>query len=63
MIGVVGYPGDKRYDEENGAQMYQEFQKVKWNLDTAAEKMLEYRISTYIGKKQYLMRKENQYPK
>ena len=55
VIGVVGYPGDKRYNKENGAQMYEEFQNVKWDLDTAANHMLEYRINTYKGKKRMPM--------
>jgi V8-like Glu-specific endopeptidase len=52
-IGVVGYPGDKRYNElkngELGAQMYQEFRSVNWNLQSSVNGMLEYQISTYKG--------------
>ena len=54
VLGVVGYPGDKRYNEakggERGAQMWGEFIKVKWDLSASARHMLEYRINTYAGK-------------
>ena len=52
-LGVVGYPGDKRFNNqelgEQGAQMYEEFDNVTWNLDQSARHMLEYNISTYAG--------------
>jgi V8-like Glu-specific endopeptidase len=50
MIGVVGYPGDKDYQGERGAQMYEEFREVAWDRKTSATHMLEYRINTYKGK-------------
>ena len=54
MLGVVGYPGDKidkiGATEEKGAKMYQQFAKVKYNLETSEQHMLQYRISTYAGK-------------
>lgn len=49
IIGVVGYPGDKSYNREQGAQMYEEYMPVRWNLAKTANNMLEYRISTYKG--------------
>ena len=53
-LGVVGYPGDKYLkvggEEEKGAIMYQQFAKVKYDLKTAEQNMLQYRISTYAGK-------------
>ncbi|KGO74342.1 Peptidase S1B, glutamyl endopeptidase I [Penicillium italicum] len=48
-IGVVGYPGDKDYEGEKGAQMYEEFREVTWDRKESAKNMLEYRINTYRG--------------
>lgn len=48
-LGVVGYPADKIKDSEHGAQMYEEFGDVDYDLSTAFKNMLEYRISTYAG--------------
>ncbi|KAJ5777287.1 Peptidase S1B glutamyl endopeptidase I [Penicillium odoratum] len=48
-IGVVGYPGDKDYKGEKGAQMYEEFRDVTWDLKKSSLNMLEYRINSYAG--------------
>jgi V8-like Glu-specific endopeptidase len=48
-LGVVGYPGDKELNGEWGAQAYQEYDLVNWDLDTSNHHMLEYAISTYGG--------------
>ncbi|KAJ5635002.1 uncharacterized protein N7484_008315 [Penicillium longicatenatum] len=54
MIGVVGYPGDMHLEDsdgidEIGAQMYELFQDIKYNLEDNALKMLQYRLSTFGG--------------
>ncbi|KAL4887655.1 trypsin-like cysteine/serine peptidase domain-containing protein [Aspergillus karnatakaensis] len=50
VIGVVGYPADKRNGtEENGAQLYEEFRKTEWDLRKSSGGLLEYRINTYGG--------------
>lgn len=50
-IGVVGYPADKRdRDGEQGAEMYEQFERTNWNLNTSEENMLQYSIDTYPGK-------------
>jgi V8-like Glu-specific endopeptidase len=49
-LGVVGYPADKKDSNgERGAQMYEDFESVKWDLTTSFKNMLEYPISTYAG--------------
>ena len=52
-LGVVGYPGDKRHNNdpnrELAEQMYEEFSKTDWSLTRSGDKMLEYRIDTYKG--------------
>jgi len=47
FLGVVGYPGDQQLESgakitEKGAQMYENFAKIKWDLSKSAERMLEY---------------------
>ncbi|KAK4460582.1 hypothetical protein QBC42DRAFT_229290 [Cladorrhinum samala] len=57
MIGVVGYPADKvlQYEDgrqEKGAQMYEQFNDVVYNIETDAKNpqgMIKYRISTFGG--------------
>ncbi|KAH0536484.1 hypothetical protein FGG08_006637 [Glutinoglossum americanum] len=51
VLGVVGYPGDKRDEEtdESGAKMYQMFLKTPYNLQQSREMMLEYEIDTFGG--------------
>ncbi|KAL2861882.1 trypsin-like cysteine/serine peptidase domain-containing protein [Aspergillus pseudodeflectus] len=49
VIGVVGYPADRIYNEESGGQMYEEFRQTRWNLDHSAGKLLEYRMNTFRG--------------
>ena len=54
VLGVVGYPGDKKNwsTNEKGAYMFEMFQSTDFDLDTAenGNKMLEYRVSTFGGK-------------
>ncbi|KAJ9608503.1 hypothetical protein H2200_007491 [Cladophialophora chaetospira] len=47
ILGVVGYPGDMSFNGEKGAQMYEEFGLVKFDITTSDQHMLNYRISTY----------------
>ena len=53
LLGVVGYPGDKALTkggrEERGAQMYEQFKKTPYNLDSSARHMIEYKVSTFGG--------------
>ena len=53
VLGVVGYPGDKTYKNqdgaERGAEMYEEFASCKWNLSKSSRHMLEYQMSTFAG--------------
>ncbi|KAJ5759280.1 hypothetical protein N7520_006436 [Penicillium odoratum] len=54
VIGIVGYPGDNYLKDsdgiqEMGAQMYEEFQNIKYNREENALKMLQYRLSTFGG--------------
>jgi V8-like Glu-specific endopeptidase len=49
LIGVVGYPADKIYEEESGGQVYEEFRQTRWSLDSSQTKLLEYHINTYRG--------------
>jgi V8-like Glu-specific endopeptidase len=48
-LGVVGYPADKSRDDERGAQMYEEFNSISYNIDTSENNMIEYAISTSTG--------------
>jgi V8-like Glu-specific endopeptidase len=50
FLGVVGYPGDMKLKGERGAQMYEEYKQVTWNISNAVDNMLEYQINTYKGK-------------
>ncbi|GAB1319970.1 hypothetical protein MFIFM68171_10180 [Madurella fahalii] len=50
-LGIVGYPADKSYSNELGAQMYEEYDATNYNLSAAQNNMLEYTISTYAGAK------------
>ncbi|KAK4164694.1 trypsin-like cysteine/serine peptidase domain-containing protein [Cladorrhinum sp. PSN259] len=49
LLGVVGYPGDKYLNKEKGAQMYELFETVDYDLATSQGNMLQYRISTFKG--------------
>lgn len=49
LLGVVGYPGDKYLNKEKGAQMYELFEAVDYDLGTSQGNMLQYRISTFKG--------------
>ncbi|KAK0724125.1 trypsin-like cysteine/serine peptidase domain-containing protein, partial [Lasiosphaeris hirsuta] len=49
LLGVVGYPGDKSLDNENGAEMFELFETVDYDLTKSDMDMLEYRISTFKG--------------
>lgn len=53
LLGVVGYPGDKALDSggrtETGAQMYEQFKKTTYSLDSGARHMIEYKVSTFGG--------------
>jgi len=47
FLGVVGYPGDQQLQSdakitEKGAQMYENFAKVKWDISQSSEGMIEY---------------------
>ncbi|PNP83869.1 hypothetical protein FNYG_02557 [Fusarium nygamai] len=48
-LGVVGYPGDKTLQDEQGAQMYEEFARSDWNIGESPHRMVEYSISTFSG--------------
>ncbi|KAF5601378.1 glutamyl endopeptidase [Fusarium pseudoanthophilum] len=48
-LGVVGYPGDKTLQGEQGAQMYEEFARSDWNIGESPHRMVEYSISTFSG--------------
>ncbi|KAF4960103.1 hypothetical protein FGADI_1121 [Fusarium gaditjirri] len=48
-LGVVGYPGDKILEDEQGAQMYEEFAKSDYNIGENPRHMVEYSISTFAG--------------
>ena len=49
LLGVVGYPGDKFIGSEKGAEMYELFETVDFDLQKNSYNMLSYRISTYKG--------------
>lgn len=61
-IGIVGYPADKRFNNqstgEQGAQMWQAFSKVNWDLSKSKMHTLDYTISTYPGKHSLLIESE-----
>ena len=52
-LGIVGYPGDRRHNNdpngEQGAQMYEDFGVIMWDLAIANDNMVEYRYDTYAG--------------
>ncbi|KAK0610696.1 hypothetical protein B0T17DRAFT_500616, partial [Bombardia bombarda] len=49
QLGIVGYPGDKYLIKEKGAEMYESFESIDFNLDTSNLHMLQYKISTFKG--------------
>ncbi|KAJ5930943.1 hypothetical protein N7466_006436 [Penicillium verhagenii] len=65
MLGVVGYPGDMHTVDndgidEIGAHMYELFQDIKYNLEDAPLKMLQYKLSTFGGQSgSPVLRKKN----
>ncbi|KAF5636031.1 glutamyl endopeptidase [Fusarium sp. NRRL 52700] len=48
-LGVVGYPGDRTLQDEQGAQMYEEFARSDYNIGESPRRMVEYSISTFSG--------------
>ncbi|KAG5769998.1 hypothetical protein H9Q73_013372 [Fusarium xylarioides] len=48
-LGVVGYPGDRTLQDEQGAQMYEEFARSDYNIGESPHRMVEYSISTFSG--------------
>ncbi|KAF5701885.1 glutamyl endopeptidase [Fusarium mundagurra] len=48
-LGVVGYPGDRTLQDEQGAQMYEEFARSDYNIGESPHRMVEYSISTFAG--------------
>jgi V8-like Glu-specific endopeptidase len=48
-LGVVGYPGDQTLEDEQGAQMYEEFARSDYNIGESPHHMVEYSISTFAG--------------
>ncbi|KAI1345950.1 extracellular metalloprotease [Xylaria sp. FL0043] len=49
-LGVVGYPGDIINNQgERGAAMYKMFKTTQYDLESAHNNMLQYRIDTYGG--------------
>lgn len=48
-LGVVGYPGDKLRDGEHGAEMFEQFANVNYDVEKSKRHMLEYKISTFGG--------------
>ncbi|KAF5685135.1 glutamyl endopeptidase [Fusarium circinatum] len=48
-LGVVGYPGDRILEDEQGAQMYEEFARSDYNIGESPRRMVEYSISTFAG--------------
>lgn len=55
VLGIIGYPGDRYLrdsgvDVEFGAQMYERFVLSNYNLARSPNHMIEYVISTYLGK-------------
>ncbi|KAF4428874.1 Glutamyl endopeptidase [Fusarium acutatum] len=48
-LGVVGYPGDRTLQDEQGAQMYEEFARSDYNIGESPYHMVEYSISTFSG--------------
>lgn len=50
VLGVVGYPSDKSFIGENGAQMYEMFFPTHFDRSKSENHMLNYLVSTYAGK-------------
>ncbi|KAJ6532033.1 hypothetical protein B0H19DRAFT_1214270 [Mycena capillaripes] len=48
-LGIVGYPGEKDFKTEKGAQMYEMFDATHCDLDQHPRHMFSYKISTYGG--------------
>ncbi|CVL04061.1 uncharacterized protein FMAN_14845 [Fusarium mangiferae] len=48
-LGIVGYPGDRMLQDEQGAQMYEEFARSDYNIGESPHHMVEYSISTFAG--------------
>ncbi|WDK18418.1 ATP synthase F1 [Colletotrichum graminicola] len=54
-LGVVGYPGDKYLEGQNGqsvekgAQMYEEFAPTSYDIGKSERHMVEYGVSTFAG--------------
>ncbi|KAH0031796.1 hypothetical protein KCU78_g2706, partial [Aureobasidium melanogenum] len=48
-LNIVGYPGDKAFDNEYGAQMYELSDKTTYDLNDNNLHMIHYQISTYGG--------------
>ncbi|RTE85272.1 hypothetical protein BHE90_000014 [Fusarium euwallaceae] len=48
-LGVVGYPGDKTFNNERGGQMYAEFAKTSYDLKMSPYNLIEYQVSTFGG--------------
>ncbi|RSM15089.1 hypothetical protein CDV31_005170 [Fusarium ambrosium] len=48
-LGVVGYPGDKTFNDERGGQMYAEFAKTTYDLKMSPYNLIEYQVSTFGG--------------
>ncbi|KAF5644352.1 glutamyl endopeptidase [Fusarium sp. NRRL 25303] len=48
-LGIVGYPGDRMLQDEQGAQMYEEFARSDYNIGDSPHHMVEYSISTFAG--------------
>ncbi|KAJ7770928.1 hypothetical protein DFH07DRAFT_735221 [Mycena maculata] len=48
-LGVVGYPGDKNLNGEEGAQMYELFEVTTFELEKNPRHMIQYKISTAGG--------------
>lgn len=50
VLTIVGYPADKKLDDDAGAEMYEGSNDVEYDLNKSFKNMLSYRISTYGGK-------------
>lgn len=48
-LGVVGFPGDKTLDGEHGAEMFEQFANIAYDVEKSKRHMLEYKISTFGG--------------
>ncbi|KAF8435923.1 hypothetical protein BGX38DRAFT_1274737 [Terfezia claveryi] len=49
VLGVVGYPGDKSFGGEQGAQMYEMFLPTHYDRNHSENHMLDYLVSTFAG--------------